>query len=82
MGQVLFKYFIQMSSFMWKGDCYPRCTDEEIKSHLTAYKWWDRHLKPGSHFQHAENLIKGDTNPNCHRIPHDEVFISSVAFEA
>ena len=48
MGQFLFKCFIWMRLFIWKRDCYPQSTDEEIELHLTAYKQWVLHLKPSS----------------------------------
>lgn len=31
MGQFLFKCFIWMRLFIWKRDCYPQSTDEEIE---------------------------------------------------
>lgn len=42
-GPVLFKCFIWMSSCLWKRDCYPQFTVEEI-----VFKQWCQYLNPGS----------------------------------
>ena len=58
-GPVSVQVFLWMRLFIWKRDCYPQSTDEEIELHLTAYKQWIQHLKPSSLLQRMYLQLPG-----------------------